>query len=445
MRPRTHYARNRSGEYVAYQVLGNGPPDIVFVPDWVSNLEIMWEDPGTTRFLERLASFGRLICFDKRGCGISDPVAVGSLPSYEAWTDDIGTVLDGLGLESACLLGHGDGGHMAVLFAATHPGRTAALVLVDAYARRTRAPDYPCGVPEHLVRLYVNAIIDAWGKGGGVTLGGAPSLAESRSFIEWRGRYERLAMSPGVFEHVYPTTYEIDVRSALATIRVPTLVLHRRDNRYIRPDNGRFLAEHIEGARFVELEGRDHFFHAGDVEPMLAAVEEFLTGAVTTPVEDRVLATVLFTDIVDATARAHALGDRRWRALLERHHALVRDALRRFRGREIDTAGDGFLATFDGPARGVRCALAIRDAVAALGLAIRAGLHTGECELIGPKVGGIAVHIGARVMAQAGAGEVLVSRTVKDLVAGSGLRFSPLGARALKGVAEPWELFRTEA
>jgi pimeloyl-ACP methyl ester carboxylesterase len=444
MRPRTQYVRNRNGEHVAYQVFGHGPPDIVFVPDWVSNLEIMWEDPSTSRFLERLASFGRVICFDKRGCGVSDPVAVGSIPTYEEWTDDIGTVLDGLGLERACLLGHGDGGQMAILFAATHPGRTTALVLVDAYARRCRADDYPHGVPQRYVRLYVNAIIDAWGKGGGVALGGAPSLAGSRSFVEWRGRYERLAMSPGTFEHVYPTTYEIDVRSALSTIHAPTLILHRRDNSYVRIGNGRFLAEHIAGARLVELAGGDHFFHAGDTEAMLAEVERFLTGAEAPPVEDRVLATVLFTDIVDATRRAQALGDRQWRALIEHHHAIVRDALLRFRGREIDTAGDGFFATFDGPARAVRCALAIREAVRELDLEVRAGLHAGECELIGAKVGGIAVHIGARIMGQAGAGEVIVSRTVRDLVAGSGLRFSPLGARTLKGVEGDWDLFLTE-
>jgi pimeloyl-ACP methyl ester carboxylesterase len=444
MRPKTQYARNRNGEYVAYQVLGHGPPDLVFVPDWVSNLEIMWEDPTTTRFLERLASFSRVICFDKRGCGVSDPVSVGALPSYEEWTDDIGTVLDRLGIESACLFGHGDGGQMAILFAATHPGRTSALVLADAYARRKRDADYPCGVPGELVRLYVNAVVDAWGKGTIAAYGGAPSLADDRAFIEWRGRYERLAMSPGMFEHVYPTTYEVDVRPALATIRTPTLIMHRRDNRYVRVGNGRYLAEHIEGARLIEIDGGDHYFHSGDIEAMLAPVEEFLTGVVAVPADDRVLATVLFTDIVDATSRAQALGDRRWRTLIERHHAIVRDALQRFGGREVDTAGDGFFATFDGPARGVRCALAIRDAVRELDIEIRAGLHAGECELIGAKVGGIAVHIGARVMTHAGPGEVFVSRTVRDLVAGSGLRFSPAGTRDLKGVEGEWELFCAE-
>lgn len=445
MRPRTQYARNRDGEYVAYQVLGDGPVDLVFIPDWVSNLEIMWEDPTTARFLERLASFSRLICFDKRGCGLSDPVALSAVPTYEEWTDDIGTVLDALGVECAALVAHGDGGQMGVLFAATHPGRTSALVLIDAYARRRRAADYPSGVPEQYVKIYINAVIDCWGKGTSVKIGGAPSLADDPAFIKWRGRYERLSMSPGMFEHMYPTTYQIDVRSALATIRMPTLILHRADNTYVRVDNGRYLAEHIAEARFIELPGRDHYFNAGDTEAMLGPVQEFLTGTTDAPAEHRVLATVLFTDIVDATARAQQLGDRRWKDLIEDHHSLVRRALERHRGREVDTAGDGFFATFDGPARGVRCGLAIRDGLRELGIDVRVGLHTGECELIGPKVGGIAVHIGARVMSQAEAGQVLVSRTVKDLVAGSGLRFSPLGARRLKGVDDEWELFLTEA
>jgi len=444
MTPKTQYARNRNGEYVAYQVIGDGPVDLVFVPDWVSNLEIMWEDPSLRSFLERLASFCRLICFDKRGCGVSDPVTVAAMPTYEEWTDDIGTVLDRLGLEHACLLGHGDGGQMAILFAATHPGRVSGLILFDAYARRLEAPDYPCGVPAKFARPYINAVIDAWGKGTSVKLGGAPSLADNEAFIEWRGRYERLALSPGTFDNTYPSTYEIDVRSALTSIRVPTLVMHRRDNRYIRLGNGHYLAEHIEGARFLELPGNDHYFHAGDTAAPLDAVQEFLTGNVTSQVDNRVLATVLFTDIVDATARAQALGDKAWKALLERHHEVVRESLMRYRGREIDTAGDGFFATFDGPARGVRCALDLRERLRSIGLEIRAGLHTGECELIGPKVGGIAVHIGARIMGQATGGEILVSRTVKDLVVGSGLSFESLGPRPLKGIEGDWEVLRTE-
>ncbi len=440
MRPRTRYAKNKEGQSVAYQAFGDGPPDIVFIPDWVTNLEIMWEEPTLARFLDRMASFGRLICFDKRGTGVSDPVPLGAVPTWEEWMDDVGTVLDAVGSERAAVFGHGDGGQMALLFAATHPNRTSALVLADAYARRRRAPDYPCGVPPEVAEQFMEMILTSWGNGE-ATVRGAPSLAKNPSFVEWRGRYERLSMSPGQFKSIYPLTYELDFRPVLETIRVPALVLHRVGNPYVVLDNGRYLAEHIEGAELIEVPGEDHFFHAGDIEALLGPVREFLTGTKEIPVDDRILATVLFTDIVGATEHAARLGDRIWADLLERHHATVRQLLERFRGREIDTAGDGFFATFDGPARGVRCGLAIRDAVKLLGIEIRAGLHTGECELIGEKVGGIAVHIGARVMNTAQAGDVWVSRTVKDLVAGSGLEFTSRGSHELKGVAGEWELF----
>lgn len=440
MKSRTHYARNKEGQSVAYQVMGTGPPDIVFVPDWVTNLEIMWEEPTLARFLDRMASFARLICFDKRGTGVSDPVSLGAVPTWEEWMDDVGTVMDAVGSECAAILGHGDGGQMALLFAATHPSRTSALVLADTYARRRRAPDYHCGVPPQIAEQLIELIVSTWGTGQGIVRG-APDLARNPSFVEWRGRYERLSMSPGQFKSIYPLTYELDFRPVLETIRVPTLVLHRVGNIYVHPDNGRYLADHIEGARFVEVPGEDHLFHGGDTEALLGPVREFLTGTNEAPVEDRVLATVLFTDISGATEHADRLGDRVWGDLLERHHATVRQQLERYRGREIDTAGDGFFATFDGPARGVRCGLAIRDAVKLLGIEIRAGLHTGECELIGDKVGGIAVHIGARVMSTADRGDVLVSSTVKDLVAGSGLVFTGRGTHELKGVSGEWELF----
>lgn len=440
MRPTTQYAKNKEGQSVAYQIFGKGPPDIVFIPDWVTNLEIMWEEPTLARFLDRLASFGRVICFDKRGSGVSDPVSLGAIPTWEEWMDDVGTVMDAVGTDCAAVFGHGDGGQMALLFAATHPRRTSTLVLADAYARRGQAPDYPCGVPPRAAEWLIDFILSTWGTGEAV-LQGSPSLASNPSFVEWRGRYERLAMSPGQFESIYPLTHEMDFRPVLETIRAPTLVLHRSGNPYVYPDNGRYLVDHIEGARFVEVPGEDHLFHGGDIEALLGPVQEFLTGTKAVPVEDRVLATVLFTDIGGATEHAERLGDRAWADLLERHHGTVRQQLERFRGREIDTAGDGFFATFDGPARGVRCGLAIREAVQALGIDLRAGLHTGECELIGDKVGGIAVHIGARVMSTANVGEVLVSRTVKDLVAGSGLEFTDRGAHELKGVAGEWQLF----
>lgn len=434
------YARNREGQSVAYQVTGDGPLDLVFIPDWVTNLEVIREEPSVERFLDRLVSFARVIFFDKRGSGLSDPVPLGQVPTPEAWMDDVATVLDDLGVDRAVLFGHGEGGGMAMLFAATYPARTAALVLADTCARRVRDEDYPCGIPPAVAARYVERMIATWGTGRAAELG-APDLARGRRFLATRGRLERLAMSPGQFAALYPRTYEIDIRPVLETIRVPTLVLHRRDNPYMRVGNGRYLARHIEGARLVELEGRQHLFHAGDTEALLGAVQEFLTGTREIPDYGRVLATVLFTDIVDATPLAERLGDRGWRQLQSAHHQLVRQELRRFRGQEVDTTGDGFFATFDGPARAVRCALAIRDVVRPLDIEIRAGLHTGECELVGEKVGGIAVHIGARVMAAAAPGEVWVSRTVRDLVAGSGLEFCTRGTHALKGVSGDWELF----
>ena len=434
------YAKNNEGQSVAYQVAGEGDLDIAFIPDWVTNLEVMREEPPVARFFDRLASFGRLICFDKRGSGLSDPVPLGAIPTPEEWMDDVRTVLDDLGCRRAALFGHAEGGTMALLFAATHPERTSALVLADSCARRRRAPDYPCGIPDQAVPRYIEDIIGAWGIGQAAQIA-APSHAQDPVFIERRARLERLAMSPGEFAAIYPLTYELDVRPVLETIRVPTLVLHRSDNPYIRAGNGRYLAEHVQGASHVELPGGDHLFHTGDSLAMLDEVQEFLTGTREAPDHDRILATVLFTDIVGATEHAGRLGDKAWRKLLDRHHALVRKELQRFRGREIDTSGDGFFATFDGPARGVRCALAIRDVLRPLGIEIRAGLHTGECELMGDKVGGIAVHIGARVMACADAGRVLITRTVKDLVAGSGLQFESHGAHRLKGIDGDWELY----
>jgi class 3 adenylate cyclase len=442
MTPETRYALNKGGESIAFQAFGAGDVDLVFIPDWCSNLEIMWEEPTLARFLQRLGSFSRVICFDKRGTGVSDPVPLGAVPTWEEWMDDVGTVLDAVGSQRAAVFGHGDGGAMALLFAASHPRRTSALILADSYARRRRGADYPCGIPESAAAKTIDGVLRAYGTGEVTRLGGAPSLAGNLAFIAWRGRYERLAISPATFRAVYPLVYETDFRPALTAISAPTLVLHRTDNRYIRADNGRYLAEHISGAKFVGVAGEDHFFHAGDTEALLGPVQEFLTGTREVPDEERILATVMFTDIIGATQLADQLGDRAWADLVARHHGLVRQELARFRGREVDTAGDGFFATFDGPARGVRCAIAIRDSVRALGIEVRAGLHTGECELVGQKVGGIAVHIGARVMGLAGAGQVLVSRTVRDLVTGSGLRFEDHGEHQLKGVEGHWALFR---
>jgi class 3 adenylate cyclase len=385
MRSDIKYAINADGQSVAYQICGDGPLDLVFVPDWVGNLEVMWEEPTIAAFLERMARFARVICFDKRGTGLSDPVPPGAIPTWEEWMYDVATVMNAASSRQAAIFGHGDGATMALL------------------------------------------------SGEAVRGGAAPSLAGDESFIAWRGRFERLAMSPGQFNAVYPLTYSFDLRWVLPTIRVPTLVLHRTDNRYVLAGNGRYLAEHIDGASFAELPGADHLFHAGDPEIMLGPVQEFLTGRRAPPEAERVLATVLFTDIVGATEKAERLGDVAWRELLKRHHAVVRSELAHFGGREIDTAGDGFLASFEGPGRGVHCAMAIRDALHPLDLEIRAGLHTGECEWSGDKLTGIAVHIGARVAGLAEPGEVLVSRTVKDLVAGSGLAFADRGVHEENG------------
>jgi len=439
--PETQYARNADGQYIAYQVCGGGDFDIIFVPDWCTNLEVMWEEPTLERFLNRLASMARLICFDKRGTGVSDPVPLGAIPTSEEWMDDVGSVLDAAGSERAAVFGHGDGAPMAILFAATHPNRVSALVLADAYARRTRAPDYHCGMPEKTAELYIDAILKNWGTGKTMLIG-APSSADNSSFIAWRGRYERLAMSPGVFNVKYPSTYALDVRPVLETIRAPTLVLHHTDNRYVFVDNGRYLANHIQGARFVELPGGDHIFHLGDTEALLDHVQEFLTGTKVVPDQDRVLATVMFTDIVDSTATASRIGDTEWHRLLDRHDRIADEVIARYRGRLVKSTGDGVLATFDGPARAVFAAREIGQRVEPLGLRIRAGAHTGEIELGERDLAGIAVHVAARVAARAGSSEVLVSSTVKDLVVGSGLTFEDAGEHELKGVPDRWHLYR---
>jgi len=332
---------------VAYQVTGGGPVDIVFVPDWVTNVEVMWEEPAIARFFTRLGSIGRLISFDKRGSGISDPVPLGALPTLEQWMDDIRTVLDAASAERAVVFAHGDGAPMAMLFAASYPERTAALIVADGTARKLRAADYPHGIPLDVAPRHLETMIAEWGTGNAVRVG-APSMA-TEAARRGRARLERLAMSPSAFAGEYQqVALNADVRPILETIRVPTLVLHRTGNRYIRVGNGRYLAEHIPRARFIELPGDDHLFYAGDIDAMLAPIEEFLTGARPVVDDDRVLATVLFTDIVGSTEHASRIGDRAWRDVLERHDAAVRRELGRFRGREVHTTGDGFFATFDG-------------------------------------------------------------------------------------------------
>jgi class 3 adenylate cyclase len=441
--PETRYTKSENG-HVAYQIFGDSPRDLVFVPNWGSNVDAMWEEPSLARFLRRLATFSRVLCFDKRGCGVSDPVPLAALPTLEHWMEDVRSVMDAAGSDRTALIGDAEGGQMAMLFAATYPERVSALVLLNTAARHLRDVDYPWGLPARSVDAYLRRLQELWGTGGLIDIM-APGLAHDARLRRWYARYERLSLAPGAVTAMYAVQFERDLRSVLPTIRVPTLVLHRAGNQHIRVGHGRHLAEHIPGAKYVELPGDEHYFHVGDTEGMLGEVEEFLTGVRPAAEVDRVLATVLFTDIVGSTERAAALGDRAWRALLDTHNGIVRTQLSRYRGREVKTAGDGFLATFDGPARAIRCAASIRDEVRALGIELRAGLHTGECELVGDDVGGLAIHIGARVADEAGAGEVLVSSTVKDLVAGSGIRFSDRGPRALKGVPGEWRLFAVDS
>ena len=440
MPPETRYAKSADVN-IAYQVVGTGPPDLVLVPGWMSNIDVFWEEPTIERFFKRLASFARLILFDKRGTGLSDRVS--DMPSLEVRMDDVRAVMDAVHSERAALFGYSEGGPMCALFAATYPTRTTALILAGSYARRTAAADYPWGIDERQLHSFIDQAERDWGGAVGIDER-APSMAQDERFRQWWARFLRMSASPAAAATLARMNGEIDVRHVLPAIRVPTLVLHSVNDQTIKVGAGRNLAERIPGAKFVELQGIDHVPWLSDADVVVNEIEEFLTGTRQTPEADRVLATVLFTDIVGATERVAKLGDRRWHDLLTSHHVLVRRELARFRGREIDSAGDGFFAAFDGPARAVRCACAISDAVQSLGIEVRAGLHTGECEVMGDKIGGIAVHIGARIAAHAGAGEILVSNTVKDLVAGSGISFHDHSLQQLKGVPGDWRLFSVE-
>ena len=442
-RSETRYAR--SGEVsIAYQVVGDGPFDLVYVPGFVSNIELMWEEPGLARFLERLASFSRLILFDKRGTGLSDPVPTDRLPTLEERMDDVRAVMDAVGSGRAALLGHSEGGNMCVLFTATYPERTTALILVGCYAKRIRSDDYPWAPTVEDRARGIEQTEATWGSPEAFREL-APSKERDEAFQRWIGRYLRQSASPKAAAALMRMNTKIDVRDVLPTIGVPTLLLYRTHDADVHVDEGRYIGDRIPGARFVELPGEDHLMWTGDVDVLLDEIEEFLTGVRRGPDPDRVLATVLFTDVVASTETATRLGDRAWRRILDRHHDVVRRELARWRGREIDTAGDGFLATFDGPARGIRCAVAASEGVRDLGLQIRAGLHTGEVEIAGEDVRGIAVHIGSRVAALAGPDEVLVSRTVADLVAGSGIVLAERGEHELKGVSGTWLVYAVES
>jgi pimeloyl-ACP methyl ester carboxylesterase len=428
------YARNGDVN-IAYQVVGDGPIDLVLVSGFVSHLELDWEDVQSAHFLERLASFSRLVRFDKRGTGLSD--RPGGLPDLETRMDDVRVVMDAAGVERAAIFGYSEGGPMSVLFAASHPSRTTALVLYGTYAkRRDPTDDYPWAPTREERMRYAEEIEAAWAWEADMRRM-APSSDEASS--AWFARRARASASPGAARDLILMNSQIDVRQVLPSVAVPTLVLHRTGDSDSQVEEGRYIAAHIPGARFIELSGDDHVPWIG-ADQVVDEIEEFLTGVRPLPEPDRVLMTLLFTDIVGSTDRAKSLGDRRWRELLDKHNAIVRTELKRYRGHEVDTAGDGFFATFDGPARAVRAAQAIRDGVRPLGLDIRAGVHTGECELAGDAVRGIAVHTTARVAAEAAAGEVLVSTTVRDLVAGSGLEFEDRGLAELKGVGA-WRLF----
>jgi class 3 adenylate cyclase len=437
----TKYAK--SGDvHIAYQVVGEGALDLVLVPGFVSHVEHIWEEPRAARFLRRLASFARLIIFDKRGTGLSD--RVGPVPTLEQRMDDVRVVMDAVRSRRAALYGVSEGGPMGLLFAATHPERTSALVIHGGYARAGWSADHPYGATDEQAARLFDSMEQHWGGPWGISTY-APSLAKDAAFREWWATFLRLSASPGAAVGVMRMALQIDVRHVLPSIRVPTLILHAGGDNLVRVEHGRYLAEHIPGARFVELPGQDHLCYAGEADVALGEIQEFLTGVSGASEPDRVLATVLFCDVVDSTALAVTLGDRRWRDLLEQYHAAVRRELGRFRGRELDTAGDGVLAAFDGPARAIRCAWQVIESVRGLGLGLRIGLHTGECERIGAKLGGVAVHIGSRVASLAAPGEVLVSSTVKDLVAGSGIRFEDRGARALRGVPGEWHLYAVAA
>ena len=440
--PETMYAR--SGDVnIAYQVIGDAPIDLVFVMGWVSHLEYFWREPSFARFLLRLASFARLILFDKRGTGLSDRVPINELPTLEQRMDDVRAVMDAVGSERAALCGVSEGGPMCSLFAATYPEKTLALVMIGTYAKRIRDADYPWAPTTEERQHFFEEMREHWGSAVGLEER-APSVAEDPQFREWWATYLRMGASPGAALALTQMNAEIDVRQVLPSIRVPTLVVHRSEDQCLKVEEGRYVAERIPGAKYVELPGKDHLPFVGDQDAILDEVEEFLTGVRHTLEPDTVLATVLFTHMVQSKEHAERLGNIRWDELIERLQSHIRKEIEWFRGREIDMIGDRPLAIFDGPARAIRCACAINEYASRLGVQMRAGLHTGECDMMDGKVGGIAAEIGVQVANQAKAGEVLASSTVKDLVAGSGIRFEDRGTHSLAGIMGEWRLFAVE-
>jgi pimeloyl-ACP methyl ester carboxylesterase len=432
----TRYA-DSDGVSIAYKVHGDGPIDIVLVPGFVSHVDLFWEEPHAARLLRRLASFARLVVYDKRGQGLSD--RTGGPPTLEESMDDLRAVMEAADAGPAVIFGISEGGPMSALFAATHPDLVSSLVLYGTFARVLASPDHPVGVPAEALDAFLEMVKTEWGGPVASDLW-APSLAGQEAFERWWARLLRFGTSPSGAVALFDLYRDLDARAILPAIHAPSLVLHRSDDRVVPVGQGRYLAEHIPDARYVELSGRDHLLTAGDQDALVDEIEEFLVGSRRAHEPERALATVLFTDIVGSTERTGELGDRRWRHLLERHNDVVRRQLAIHRGGEVKTLGDGFFATFDGPARAIRCAAAIRDDLEAIGIVIRAGIHTGEVEVIGDDLSGMAVNIGARIGALAEPGEVCVSSTVRELVVGSGLDFAERGAYDLKGAPGEWRL-----
>ena len=438
--PDTKYAR--AGDLsIAYQVVGHGDVDVVLVPQWLSNIEQYWEHPAAAYFLRRIASFSRLIMFDKRGTGLSD--AAPPTQTLEERMDDVLAVMDAVGSEQAVLFGASEGGFMASLFAATYPERCISLLLYGACARWLQSDDYQEGRSAELALIQGQRWIDGWGSGASLNVL-APSLSGDERFRRWWGKFERHSVRPAAVAPIFQTIAATDVRAILPAIRVPTLILHRRGDRLIDVNNGRYLAAHIPHARYVELPGDDHMYFTGDADALLDEIEEFVTGSRGVHDPDRILATVMFTDIVRSTEHAARLGDRRWHDLIAHHDRLIQDHISVYRGRSIRTTGDGVFAAFDGPARAIRCAVAVIGAARSLDVDLRAGLHTGECELAGDDLAGVTVHIGARIADLAEPSQVLVSGTVRDLVVGSNIGFRFHGMQALQGVPGEWRLFMVD-
>lgn len=441
-RPPVRYATTFDGTHIAYQASGAPPLNLVYMPHWASNVDVMWENEHIAYFLRRLAGFARLIMFDKRGVGLSDPVADPHMPPLESWIDDTTAVLDDVGVDRAAIVAHGVGGYLAILFAASHPERTSSLVLINSAARFRRAPDYPEGLPDHLADRFVETMLSNWGhEDHPLAVAASPSLAADPNEREFVARYQRAAASPGVIAQMMPLTVDADVRAVLPSVRVPTLVLHRRENSFMRIGHARYLGSHIDGARCVELPGADHDPEAGDSDALVAEIQEFLTGERSSPASDRVLATLVFTDVVNSTQRVASLGDASWRRVLDRLERSASRLADQFRGDLIQSTGDGHLVLFDAPGRAIQWARAVMESASRMEIELRAGIHSGEIERRGADIAGLAIHIASRVADLSTGGQILVTRTVRDLVVGSRLEFAIAGTHDLKGVPGTWELF----